>query len=40
MFTDEMDFLSDEDLEFVMGRGLAECLRWPPASKLASRKAS
>jgi predicted TIM-barrel fold metal-dependent hydrolase len=36
MFTEEMDFLSGEDLEFVMGRGLAECLRWPPVGKLAS----
>jgi predicted TIM-barrel fold metal-dependent hydrolase len=36
MFTEEMDFLSGEDLEFVMGRGLAECLRWPPAPKLLS----
>ena len=32
MFTEEMDFLSEEDLEFVMGRGLAECLRWPASS--------
>ena len=39
MFTEEMDFLSEEDLEYVMGRGLAECLPWPPAPKLASRKA-
>jgi predicted TIM-barrel fold metal-dependent hydrolase len=37
MFTEEMDFLSKEDLEFVMGRGLAECLSWPPAPNLASR---
>jgi hypothetical protein len=37
MFTEEMDFLSEEDLEYVMGRGLAECLPWP-AAKLASRK--
>jgi predicted TIM-barrel fold metal-dependent hydrolase len=29
MFTEEMDFLPKEDLEFVMGRGLAECLPWP-----------
>jgi len=29
MFTEEMDFLSKEDLEFVMGRGLAECVGWP-----------
>ena len=37
MFTEEMDFLSQEDLEFVMGRGLAECLPWPAAPSLASR---
>jgi predicted TIM-barrel fold metal-dependent hydrolase len=37
MFTEEMDFLSKEDLELVMGRGLAECLPWPPAPDLASR---
>jgi predicted TIM-barrel fold metal-dependent hydrolase len=37
MFTEEMDFLSKEDLEFVMGRGLAECLPWPPAPNLANR---
>jgi predicted TIM-barrel fold metal-dependent hydrolase len=39
MFTEEMDFLSKEDLEYVMGRGLAECLPWPVGPKLASRKA-
>jgi predicted TIM-barrel fold metal-dependent hydrolase len=32
MFTEEMDFLSKEDLAFVMGRGLAECLPWPLAT--------
>jgi predicted TIM-barrel fold metal-dependent hydrolase len=37
MFTEEMDFLSKQDLELVMGRGLAECLPWPPAANLASR---
>jgi predicted TIM-barrel fold metal-dependent hydrolase len=37
MFTEEVDFLSKEDLEFVMGRGLAECLPWPLAPNLASR---
>jgi predicted TIM-barrel fold metal-dependent hydrolase len=37
MFTEEMDFLSKDDLEFVMGRGLAECLPWPPAPNLANR---
>jgi L-fuconolactonase len=28
-FTEELDFLSSSDLEWIMGRGLAECLRWP-----------
>jgi L-fuconolactonase len=28
-FTEELDFLSPTDLEWIMGRGLAECLRWP-----------
>ena len=28
-FTEELDFLSGDDLEWIMGRGLAECLRWP-----------
>ena len=28
-FTEELDFLSAGDLEWIMGRGLAECLRWP-----------
>ena len=28
MFTEELDFLSAQDLEWVMGRGIAECLRW------------
>jgi L-fuconolactonase len=27
-FTEELDFLSAADLEWIMGRGLAECLRW------------
>jgi predicted TIM-barrel fold metal-dependent hydrolase len=40
MFTQEMDFLSKEDLEYVMGRGLAECLPWPVDPRLASRKAA
>ena len=39
MFTEEMDFLSEEDLEHVMGRALAECLPWPVAPKLAGQKA-
>jgi predicted TIM-barrel fold metal-dependent hydrolase len=28
-FTEELDFLSAADLDWIMGRGLAECLRWP-----------
>ncbi len=27
-FTEELDFLSGDDLEWVMGKALAECLRW------------
>lgn len=30
LFTEEMDFLSASDKEWIMDRGLAECLRWPP----------
>jgi predicted TIM-barrel fold metal-dependent hydrolase len=40
MFTEEMDFLSKEDLEYLMGRALAECLPWPAAPELAQQKAS
>jgi hypothetical protein len=29
-----MDFLSTSDKEWIMGRGLAECLDWPRSSKL------
>jgi L-fuconolactonase len=29
MFTEEMPWFSPEDLEWVMGRGIAEALRWP-----------
>lgn len=29
LFTEEMDFLSSEDLEWIMGRGLGEWLGWP-----------
>ncbi len=29
LFTEELDFLSDSDKEWIMGRGLAEWLRWP-----------
>jgi len=28
-FTEEMDFLSDADLEWIMGRGVCEWLGWP-----------
>lgn len=28
-FTEELEFLSADDLDWIMGRGLAECLRWP-----------
>jgi L-fuconolactonase len=37
MFTEELDFLNGEDLEWVMGKGLATCLGWPrPASQSAA----
>ena len=28
-FTEALDFVSPDDLDWIMGRGLAECLRWP-----------
>jgi L-fuconolactonase len=28
MFTEELDFLSPADLDWIMGRGVAECLNW------------
>jgi predicted TIM-barrel fold metal-dependent hydrolase len=28
-FTEELTFLSEQDKEWIMGRGLAECLGWP-----------
>jgi predicted TIM-barrel fold metal-dependent hydrolase len=36
MFTEEMKFLSSADLEWIMGRGLAECLSWPEGAKRRS----
>ena len=32
-FTEELDFLSRDDLEWIMGRALAECLHWPQRQK-------
>jgi L-fuconolactonase len=32
MFTEELDFLSSSDLEWVMGRGALECLNWRAAA--------
>jgi L-fuconolactonase len=29
-FTEELDFLSADDLDWIMGRGLAACLDWRP----------
>jgi L-fuconolactonase len=29
MFTEEMKFLSSDDIDWIMGRGIAECLPWP-----------
>jgi L-fuconolactonase len=34
MFTEEMGF-SQEDLEWIMGRAISECLPWPVAPSLA-----
>jgi predicted TIM-barrel fold metal-dependent hydrolase len=36
MFTEEMDFLSSADKEWVMGRALATALGWPKVSASAS----
>jgi predicted TIM-barrel fold metal-dependent hydrolase len=32
LFTEHMDFISAADKEWIMGRGLAECLNWPTKS--------
>ena len=32
MFTEEMPWLSRDDLEWIMGRGLSEWLDWPPGA--------
>lgn len=32
LFTEQMDFISAADKEWIMGRGLAECLNWPAKS--------
>ena len=29
MFTEQMPWLEGQDLEWVMGRGICECLGWP-----------
>ncbi|HEV7981447.1 MAG TPA: amidohydrolase family protein [Xanthobacteraceae bacterium] len=29
LFTEEMKFLSPDDITWIMGRGIAECLPWP-----------
>ena len=29
LFREELDFLSIEDREWLLGKGIAECLRWP-----------
>ena len=31
LFTEELPFLSADDLDWVMGRGIAQCLDWPLA---------
>jgi len=37
-FTEELDFLSTDDLEWVMGKGLAATLNWQAASRQGSVK--
>jgi hypothetical protein len=29
LFTEELNFLSDNDKEWILGRGIAEWLHWP-----------
>jgi hypothetical protein len=29
LFTEELHFLSDNDKEWILGRGIAEWLNWP-----------
>ena len=33
MFTEELDFLSAGELEWVMGRGVLSCLGWQPEGR-------
>lgn len=40
MFTEEMKFLSADDLEWIMGRALSECLPWPVAPGLKDKRAA
>lgn len=35
MFTEELAFLSDEDLRWIMGHGISEWLGWPPPATSA-----
>ena len=35
MFTEELDFLSAGELEWVMGRGVLQCLGWQPQMREA-----
>jgi len=35
-FTEELDFLSDDDLAWIMGRGLRECLGWTVAEHIST----
>jgi len=37
LFTEELDFLTADDLEWVMGKGLAQALPWPVSPRLAAR---
>lgn len=33
-FTEELDFLSSDNLELIMGKGLAACLNWSPPHRI------
>ena len=37
LFRDELDFLSAEDREWILGKGIAECLGWPETPRKAYR---
>jgi L-fuconolactonase len=38
LFTEELDFLSEEDKQWIMGRGIAEWLNWPVTPSTGGNK--